>query len=400
MIHHRAPALTFAEAPVAARTVPTWVLWSTGAAAWAVAGGYDLRYGRGWFLDLRVYLAAGHALYAGQPFYSLLYTGARLPFSYPPFALFVLSPLSLLPTGVAIVLWWLASAAALVATVTIALRCATSLQGRRAVAAASVIAGLSVGLEPVRSSMNYGQVNWFLMLLVLWDLTRSTSRRRGVALGIAAAVKLTPLVFVLVYALDRDWRSLARTAGTFAALTLGSWAILPSASTQYWFHLAFDAGRDGNVDYVGNQSWDGLLHRAPFAHLTSSAALWAVLALATVIAVAALGGRLLAAGRRLQAVLVVSLCELLISPISWTHHWSWLAVAPVVLPDLWRRRPAAAVMVGVLLAVALAAPYWWSAGGAADLTGDSLVLAGAATICVWLAVEHRAGIAGAGTVAT
>jgi alpha-1,2-mannosyltransferase len=367
------------------RAVPTWVLWLAGAAEWLAAAGYDLRYGRGWFLDLRVYLAAGHALYAGQAAYSLRYTGIHLPFSYPPFALFVLSPLSLLPTGVAIGLWWCASGAALVATLTIALRTATSLRGERAVAAALVIAGLSITLEPVRSSMNYGQVNWFLMLLVLWDLTRPSSRRRGVPLGIAAAIKLTPIVFVLFFLVERDWRSVGRAAGTFAALTLASWAALPSTSTLYWFHLAFDAGRDGNVGYAGNQSWEGLLHRAPFAHLASSGALWAALVVVTLLAAAVLVARLLAAGRRIQAVLVLALGELLVSPISWTHHWSWLAVAPVVLPDLWRRSRVAAAMLGVLLAVAAAAPYWWSAAALAD---SSLLLAGAATIAVWLVVER------------
>lgn len=392
MISDRLPSSPDSVARVGRWHVPTWVFFLVGGAIWLGAAAYEVRYGQGWFLDLRVYRAAGQALYDGKPVYSLLFTRNHLPFTYPPFALLILSPLSLGPVGLMKAFWWSLNVAALVSALTIALRSATGLRGARSVAVASVLAGLSIALEPVRSNMNYAQVNWLLMLVVLWDLTRSDSRWRGVPLGIAAAVKLTPLVFVLFLLIRRDWKAAARAVGTFAAATLVSWAILPAASTRYWFHLVFEVNRIGGLANVSNQSWDGLLERPPFAHLAATKPIWGVLAVATVIAAGFLGSSLLADGRRLQAIFVVALCELLISPVSWTHHWSWLALAPVLLPDLWRRRRASAVMVGLLLATAVAAPYLWSAGPAADLMTDSLVLAGAATLAVWLVGERRGRI--------
>ena len=52
--------------------------------------------------------------------------------------------------------------------------------------------------EPVRSNMDYGQINLVLMLLVVADLTGRQPWRRGLLIGLAAAVKLTPLVYLAV----------------------------------------------------------------------------------------------------------------------------------------------------------------------------------------------------------
>jgi alpha-1,2-mannosyltransferase len=209
-------------------------------------------------------------------------------------------------------------------------------------------------------------------------------------------------VFVVFFLLEKDWRATVRAGATFVTCALAAWAVLPADSTSYWFHLVFDLNRVGGVAGVSNQSWKGILERAPFDHLGAGATLlWVFLCLATLAACALLCDKLLHDRRRLQAVLVLALAELLISPISWSHHWSWVALAPVVLPELWRRRRGAAVLVGLLLAVALAAPYWWSAGPLADLSSDSLALAGALTIAGWLLVEMRAGPVrrGAGSLA-
>jgi alpha-1,2-mannosyltransferase len=384
------PVAADTEDPGHRRPFPTWAFVVAGPLLWIGAAVYEVHYGQGWFLDLRLYRAAGSALYAGRPVYSLDFTEIHLGFTYPPFALLVLSPLSEGPLGLVEALWWTVDAGVLIAAVTVALRSATSLRGARSWAVGSVLAGLSIALEPVRSNMNYGQINWILMLAVLVDLLRGGSRWRGVPTGVAAAIKLTPLVFVVFFLLDKDWRAAMRAGTTFAACTLAAWAVLPGDSSRYWFHLVFDLNRVGGVAAVSNQSWKGLLERAPFDHLGMGATvLWVILCLATLAACALLCDRLLRGGRRLQAVLVVALAELLISPISWSHHWSWVVLAPVVLPDLWRRRRGAAVLVGLLLAVALAAPYWWSAGPLADLSSDSLVLAGALVIAGWLLVEAR-----------
>src|SRR5581483_12201814 len=55
-------------------------------------------------------------------------------------------------------------------------------------------------LQPVRETLTFGQINLVLALLVLADLlvlAPRGSRLTGVGIGLAAAIKLTPAVFIL-----------------------------------------------------------------------------------------------------------------------------------------------------------------------------------------------------------
>src|SRR6202034_3332754 len=104
------------------RQLPTrWVVVAA-VVAWLVSGATMLHFGASWHLDLRVYRAAGHALYHGGSPFTVDFTANRLPFTYPPFALLILSPLSFGPLGAIEAVWWLASAIALVFTLAIVLK--------------------------------------------------------------------------------------------------------------------------------------------------------------------------------------------------------------------------------------------------------------------------------------
>ena len=81
--------------------------------------------------------------------------------------------------------------------------------------------------------------------------------------GIAAAIKLTPLVFIIYFLVARDRGSFLRSVGTFVGIGAVSWAILPSDSDRFWLHQAADAGRTGVLGVVSNQSWNGMVHRLP-----------------------------------------------------------------------------------------------------------------------------------------
>ena len=241
-------------------------------------------------------------------------------------------------------------------------------------------------LEPVRSTLDYGQVNLLLMVLVVVDLRQSRPRLRGLAIGLAAAVKLTPIVFLLYFVVRRDWRSAAQGVASFSALTLAAWAVLPGDSTLYWLHEATDAARTGAVGFVSNQSFNGMLHRPPFAHGGSELVPWTVLSLGALV-LGALVTRRLAMERRplVEPVLVLAIVELLVSPVSWSHHWAWLGVGPLAAWSLWRDRRWVAVGVAAAVVVGVVAPYWWGVtwpvvGFVAD---NSLVLAGVGVLSLW-----------------
>jgi alpha-1,2-mannosyltransferase len=142
--------------------------------------------------------------------------------------------------------------------------------------------------------------------------------------GVAAGIKLTPLVFGLYYLVRKDWRGLGNMAAGFTATVVIGWLLRPAESLQFWLEMLPDTSRMGGAGYVDNLSLKGaLLHfGVPEAHVTVP---WLLLSLVVV----ALGAGVIKAasdqGARIVAVSAAALTMLLISPVSWSHHWVWVA---------------------------------------------------------------------------
>jgi alpha-1,2-mannosyltransferase len=291
----------------------------------------------------------------------------------------LLSPLRYIPLVPLELVWWVLGAAALVTLSYLALTGATSLRGSRSVAIAALVAGVAqCALEPLRSNADYGQINVFLMLLVVTDLTRVRQPWRGLLVGLAAAIKLTPLLYLAYFLVVRDLRSALRGAAAFLGAAALSWLILPSDSLYYWVHQVAQPQHTGNVNYVSNQSWLGLVHRAPFNADRVGIALWCLLEVATLVVGIIAARRLVRIDRPIDAILALALTELLISPISWSHHWSWVVLVPIVMLGRWEKYRKVSKAMVLLLAMAIAEPYWWNLSGwVGTLPDDSLLLAGA-----------------------
>ncbi len=360
-------------------------------AVWLLSAAYMIRFGGSWHLDLRVYRGAGRSLYHGGSPFTDLFTASQLPFTYTPFALLVLSPLALGALGLVESIWWAVSAVCLVGAAALMLISAFAMPARRAWAVGGVLGGVAtLALEPVRSNFDYGQINVILMVMVVSDLTWVRGRGRGVLVGLAAAVKLTPLIYLVYFAVAREWRPLLRGAATFVVVTGVSWAVLPSGSDQYWLHEFYDAKRTGPLGIPSNQSWNGMLHRAPFDGGHLGTALWVVLSLVTLSVGVVLTRRLVAAVRTAEAVMVLALTEVLVSPVSWTHHWSWLALAPITAASVARVHRSVAVAQAIVVALAVLAPYLWIRHTIlADVASNSLVLGAAGVLVLWLVAEVR-----------
>ena len=92
---------------------------------------------------------------------------------------------------------------------------------RRCWLAAAIVAPAVVYLEPIRSNFDFGQINVVLMTLVIADcVPRRTPWPRGMLLGVAIALKLTPAVFLLYFLLRRDTRALLVTVASAVVATL------------------------------------------------------------------------------------------------------------------------------------------------------------------------------------
>ncbi|MCW7942850.1 membrane protein [Streptomyces hygroscopicus] len=299
---------------------------------------------RGWF-DLRVYYGTVDAwAHHGGRIYDYRVPGTTYGFTYPPFAALSMLPMAFIGLGASIVLTLLLNLGA----AAFALWILVGQKLRRHGWFGWALAGCALALlEPVRDTFSFGQVNLLLLALVLGDARLlSTGRERwaGAGIGLAAAVKLTPALFIGLLLLARRWRAAAvATAVAVAATALAAWAA-PGASRFYWTHAVWDTTRVGRLVYVSNQSLQGVLARLAAPGDPSRAA-WA-LAVVLVLAVWAWRAhRALRADDWRAAFALTGLAACLVSPITWVHHLVWLLPSLAVLVHGRRLRIAGAVYV-------------------------------------------------------
>ncbi|MGF7121127.1 mannosyltransferase [Rhodococcus sp. TAF43] len=303
-------------------------------------------------VDLHVYVDGSAALLSGD-LYGFTYSEETpefpLPFTYPPFAALVFLPLHYLPFSVVGFCWQLCTVLALYWVIRISLEL---LVGSAAVGdrhwkyLAMLWTAIGVWTEPVRTTLDYGQVNVFLVLGAMLAVRSTRWWVSGGIVGILAGIKLTPAVTGLYFVAQRRWRAAVFSAIAFFG-TIGLSYLVISAQARDYFTSKFgDADRIGPVGSAWNQSLRGALSRI-VGHDVESGPVW-LIAVALSALLAFLAWRALARDDRLGTLVLVQLFGLLISPISWVHHWVW------VLPMLiWLVHGPYARMVGTRVVASL-----------------------------------------------
>lgn len=283
------------------------------------------------FLDLTVYRYGGESVLQHRGLYAGSEPRSGLLFTYPPAAALAFALLAAVPLALAAGAWTAVSVLGLAAT----LAAFTTASRRRVDAswlAAATLAALL--LDPVRETLMFGQVNLVLMGLVSVDLLLLRGRFSGVLVGVAAGIKLTPAVFVVLLVLVGRRAAALRAVSAFAATVLVGVVLLPHDAATYWGSAVWHSARVGSLDYVRNQSLLGTLTR--LLHHEPSTLLWLALALPLGAALLGLARSWWRRGAPDVAVLVTATAMLLCSPISWDHHLVWAAPALLVL---WRPGP-------------------------------------------------------------
>jgi alpha-1,2-mannosyltransferase len=312
-------------------------------------------------LDFSVYLLGGaHAF--GSELYQLHLPHTGLPFTYPPFAAVLFAPLAALPPGLPIALWSAAGTACVVALIAVSLRAASP---RTDPATAWLLGAIAcapaLALRPLYETLAFGQINCLIVTMVLADLTldlRIGRHRlpRGVLVGLAAAIKLTPALFVVYLVVTKQLRAARTAVVSFLAATLFAACVAPQGSWTFWTHDVF-RDRSGPAYYISDQNLAGLLDR--FRHVpVGSSTLWSAEAL---VGAAGLGVAVLAYRRssQLLGVLVCAATALAVSPVTWDHHYVWI-IPLVAWLALAADRPAAGRWIAAAVVVLfVAAPIWW-----------------------------------------
>jgi alpha-1,2-mannosyltransferase len=298
------------------------------------------------------------------PLYDWPVNNEALKFTYTPFSALVFAVVSFVPWSI---LPRLSEVVNLVA-LAIAAWCTMGGLGYRdrRVKAGGALLGTAAGLltEPVFRDMYLGQINIILMAMIIWDLcqpdTVASRRWKGIATGVAAGIKLVPLVFIPYLLLTRKFRQAALAAAGFVGTVLLGFVILPGDSREWWFGgLFFQDGRTGFVGWGGNQSLRAILTRAEGSIDTATIPWVAAVVVVTVLGMLA-AAMLYRSGHAMLGLLMTALIGLLDSPISWDHHWVWVMPAMMAAAHYgvrgWRsRRRAAALgcaaLTGALLLV-------------------------------------------------
>jgi alpha-1,2-mannosyltransferase len=324
-------------------TTRGWLATAAGALTLAIAVWFLYTDYKPFMNDFEVYYyGGGRVLETGEGGVNELYAPRDgLPFTYPPFAALLFAALATMDFGASSMLF---IGAALAGAAVVAGWLARHYFGMRTWRAAFadyrfrttalVGTGAILLLGPWRDTFVFGQINIILMGVILADFALYGKSRAGeirwpagLLIGLAAGVKLTPLAFGLYFLVRRDFKALGwMAAGFFGSIAL-SWAVLPNASLTFWTKILPDTGRIGGPGYVDNLSVKGLLLHIGMPDSTLTSLVWLGLSLALVVLAGLVIKWAVDADENFIAVSATAVLMLLISPVSWSHHWVWVAVA-------------------------------------------------------------------------
>ena len=332
-------------------------------------------------IDMVVYQAEGNAVRHGHDLYGNgvqipTAAGNVLPATYPPFAALLFAAISWIPVGTLKILVTAANVGLLALVVHLAAKLVGVGMDRPAFAErwalSAAIAALGLWFEPVWTTLRYGQINLALCALILFDLTRPANSRwpRGLGIGLATGIKLTPGVFILWFLLAGRRRDAAVSALSALGTMAVGFALLPHASVEFWLHKVFETDKVGKTYITDNQSLSGMIAR--ITHSDDPKALWAVAAVIVVTAGLWVAARNSRRGDDVLGALTCAVTGLLISPISWSHHWVW--AVPVAMLLAVRAPKAAVAWTAVFLSFLIWAVPHKAVGPSPDLNPLQMLL--------------------------
>lgn len=302
-------------------------LLAVGALVWhlgilpAIGHGYSM-FGNG--VDAKVYRGGGFAVLHGLP----VYDGPVYKiwqFTYPPFAAIGAAPLGLVGVGNAVLAVNLTNVVCLFAVVALSLRALGYVRDRRFWLAAVALSVGATLLQPIQTTIWNGQVNLLIAVLIIGGLTLLNGPWRGLGVGLAAGIKLTPIFFVAYLAVTRQFKAAVVAVAAFAVTVLLGFVVLREQASRFWLSALDDTSRIGPINAIANQSVNGFVHRLGDLGF-GSAPSWTWIVVGAVFAAAGLYTAWQAhrAGALLLAITVTGMTMCAVSPFSWGHHWVWV----------------------------------------------------------------------------
>ena len=275
-------------------------------------------------------------------------------FTYPTAALFLFWPLTWVSHFWAVTGWSFITLVSYAGLVMLGWRQVRGLLTWRSVGVALWVTALSVMIFPTMSiCLSQGQTASFLVLVVALDYLALRGRSQGVLTGIAAAIKIYPIIFIGVWMARRQWRQAITALVSGAATTALAWAIWPQHSATFFFHR-LTSGREishfhENIHWRSSSSSPySFFYRPPFDGGSWESMAGLISCLGVAIFGVWLGVRLWKRGYRLTSFVAVLIGSTLSAPVVWDHYFAWVLLLPLVAYEIGWRRPAAWVALGAL----------------------------------------------------
>jgi alpha-1,2-mannosyltransferase len=300
-------------------------------------------------IDLQVYRFGVEAwMSGGDPYGPMPQTsiGVGLPYLYPPPSLVLLAPFALMPLWAAKVVGTALTLIALIVTIWVVIsRCWPRARDIEVAGGTALVLPIALSLEPVDETLTFGQLNIWLMALVTLDLLARNPRwPRGLLIGVAFALKLTPAAFILFFLLRRDYRAALVTVLSGAAFVALGFLVAWKASVAYWFTGAGPTDGVSGTPFGTNQTILASLRRLVIPETTQT-----VIWIAMVGLVVGVGVLLMVRLDAPTAFVVNAAIALLVAPTAWSHHWIYCVPALIVLGyHVAHRRLSILVALGVL----------------------------------------------------
>jgi len=230
----------------------------------------------------------------------------------------------------------------------------------------------------MRDTLGFGQVNILLMALVFLDfhlISTGRSRLAGFGIGLAAAIKLTPAIFIVYLWLTarrprgaegsapagERWRAAKVATLTAIGATVLAAAVAPVESRVFWTEAIWNTDRIGSLSYISNQSLRGVLARLDPA---ASNLVWLLLVIPVLVIWAYRVRRAMAQRDELAGFALTAVVSCLLSPVTWVHHLVWLLPALLIILDSALREAPGSPRRRKLL---------WASIGSYVLVGSSMV---------------------------
>ncbi len=183
--------------------------------------------------------------------------------AHPPFSLFMVIPFALLGYESSVLAWNLFSLLLFLFSIILVWRTLELPWHWWSIFSATL---LFLQCGPIQSQIIQGQWNFILLFLIVCSWLAHRENKpwlAGIPLGLAAAIKLTPLFLILIFVIQRKWKSLFATVITFAICNLIAVIVFGMHEFQDYIFRVLPLVKEFEGSVV-NASWNGFIRKLFF----------------------------------------------------------------------------------------------------------------------------------------